>query len=102
MYIEREHLGKKMTKLDWPKGRSFVPVAIGNIEVHGDLYQDDQLIESGVTFLADDQWINISNKSKSKICKHKNTWFDRTISYSSDGTEDGMHTRCSDCGIALD
>jgi hypothetical protein len=57
MYIEREHLGKKMTRLDWPKGRSFVPEAIGKIEVHGILYQEDELIESGVSFFADDKWL---------------------------------------------
>lgn len=35
-------------------------------------------------------------------CKHINTRFDRTISLDSEGKEDGMRTRCSDCGIALD
>lgn len=41
-------------------------------------------------------------KIRPSKCKHKSTWFDRTISLSSDGKEDRMHTRCSDCGIALD
>ena len=44
-------------------------------------------------------------EGKSKIekkCKHKRTWFDRTIISNSIGLKDGMHTRCSDCGMALD
>ena len=61
MYIEKEHLGKKMTKLDWPTGRSFMPVGIGAVEVHGELYQGDELVEQGVTFFADDQWYIVEN-----------------------------------------
>lgn len=32
--------------------------------------------------------------------KETDTWFDRTISYSSDGTEEGMVDRCINCGHA--
>ena len=34
-------------------------------------------------------------------CGGTDTWFDRTITYNPDGTEDGMKTRCSKCGEAL-
>ena len=35
-------------------------------------------------------------------CKHENVWFDRTISYDSDGKEYGMSVICSDCKAELD
>ena len=35
-------------------------------------------------------------------CGCDETWFDRTISYLPDGTEDGMKTRCVKCGRAND
>ena len=35
-------------------------------------------------------------------CGCAETWFDRTISYLPDGTEDGMKTRCIKCGRATD
>ena len=35
-------------------------------------------------------------------CGCDETWFDRTITYLPDGTEDGMKTRCTKCGRATD
>lgn len=35
-------------------------------------------------------------------CGGKETWFDRTITCRSDGTEEGMKTRCVKCGRATD
>jgi len=43
-------------------------------------------------------------KAKKKLCKHVQTWFDRTFTY--DGKTgkqiNGMHTYCADCGKQLD
>lgn len=40
-----------------------------------------------------------NNTEGKEDCKHENgTWFDRSISYASDGTELGMVDRCNDCG----
>lgn len=33
-------------------------------------------------------------------CGGRGTWFDRTITCRSDGTEEGMKTRCVKCGRA--
>lgn len=35
-------------------------------------------------------------------CGSYDNWFDRTITYDDEGNQDGMHTRCSDCGMADD
>ncbi len=35
-----------------------------------------------------------------QFCGGKETWFDRTITCRSDGTEEGMKTRCVKCGRA--
>jgi hypothetical protein len=35
-------------------------------------------------------------------CGCDETWFDRTVSYLPDGTEDGMKTRCVKCGRETD
>lgn len=34
--------------------------------------------------------------------KDEGTWFDRTISYNSEGEETGMATRCNACGMDID
>lgn len=35
-------------------------------------------------------------------CGCKEIWFDRTITCLSDGTEEGMKTRCAKCGRTVD
>jgi len=45
--------------------------------------------------------IKTKEENKLRRCKHKNTWFDRTISTDLGGTISGMHTVCSDCGKNL-
>lgn len=35
-------------------------------------------------------------------CHGTEQWFDRTIWYNDDGTEEGMTNRCVNCGISTD
>lgn len=35
-------------------------------------------------------------------CGGTEQWFDRTIAYNGDGTEEGMTNRCTDCGTSTD
>jgi hypothetical protein len=53
-------------------------------------------LSSAIGYLGyDDDW-------KCNICNGTEQWFDRSITYSSDGTEHGMTMRCVHCGTSTD
>ena len=62
-------------------------------------YVSADLIEAGVTHWAE---FPAPPALKCQKCGSEETWFDRTISYSPDGTEEGMKTRCAGCGQDID
>lgn len=62
-------------------------------------YVSADLIEAGVTHWAE---FPAPPALKCPKCGSEETWFDRTISYLPDGTEEGMKTRCAGCGRDID
>lgn len=55
MYIEKEHLQKKMVKQGWSREQYFVPTGIGIVDVHGKVYFRDKFVEY-TSFLNTNDW----------------------------------------------
>lgn len=62
-------------------------------------YVSADLIEAGVTHWAE---FPAPPALRCPKCGSEDTWFDRTIEMRTDGTEDGMKTRCAGCGRDID